>query len=102
MPAPTPVPRITPNTISTPAAAPSVASEIAKQLASFAIRTARPRASSTSRWSGRPISQTELAFFTTPLAGLIVPGMPIPTVAVTPTHRSRSAISVTMASTVAR
>ena len=51
-PPPTPVPRITPKTLSHPAAAPSVASDSAKQLASLARRTGRPSAASRSRPSG--------------------------------------------------
>ena len=42
MPAPTPVPRITPNTTSAPAPAPSIASDSAKQFASLVMRTSRP------------------------------------------------------------
>jgi hypothetical protein len=73
---------ITPNTTAAPAAAPSVASEIAKQFASLAIRTGRPSRDERSSRSGRPISQTELAFLTKPVVGEIAPGIPTPTVAV--------------------
>ena len=62
-----------------PAAAPSAASETAKQFASLAIRTSRPRRRSRSARSGWPISQTELAFLTRPVAAEMVPGMPTPT-----------------------
>ena len=64
-----------------PAPAPSAASLSAKQLASFSTRTSRPSAwlmSWSKRWPFRPM---ELAFLTSPVAGLITPGMPIPTVA---------------------
>ena len=37
-----------------------------------------------------PFSAIELAFFTSPVAGLITPGMPMPTVAVTPSCASAS------------
>ena len=79
MPPPTPVPRITPNTVPWPAPAPSIASDKAKQLASLAKRTGRPSAASTSRPSGWPISQVELAFLTSSVAATMVPGIPIPT-----------------------
>ena len=68
-PAPVPVPRMTPNTTSAPAAAPSAASDIAKQFASLAMRTGRPSTDVRSSRSGRPISQTELAFLTRPVDG---------------------------------
>ena len=55
-PPPTPVPRMTPKTTRAPAPAPSAASDSAKQLASFSIRTGRPRRSRKSRSSGRPLS----------------------------------------------
>ena len=48
-----------------------------------------------------PFSVVELAFFTRPVAGLITPGMPMPTVAVTPSFTSVSRTSAAMASRVA-
>ena len=48
-----------------------------------------------------PFSVVELAFFTSPVAGLITPGMPIPTVAVTPSCASASRTSAAIASSVA-
>jgi hypothetical protein len=84
IPAPTPVPRTTPKTVSMPTAAPSVASDRIKQLASAARRVGRPIAVSRSCCSGRPLSQVELALFTNPVIGEIVPGIPIPTGVVSP------------------
>ena len=78
-PPPQPVPRMTPNTERAPAPAPSTASDRAKQLASLASRTGRPSCASRSRRNGWPLSQVELAFCTSPLAGDIEPGMPMPT-----------------------
>ena len=66
------------------APAPSTASDRAKQLASLATRTGRPSRCARSRSSGCPISQVLLAFFTRPVAGDSVPGMPMPTVPVRP------------------
>src|SRR4030088_2947821 len=74
MPPPTPVPRMTPKTVSIAAAAPSVASDRAKQLASLAKRTGRPSLVSKSCCNGRPISHVEFAFLTTPVTGEIPPG----------------------------
>src|SRR5438094_735273 len=48
--------------------------------------------------SGRPLSQTELAFFTSPVWGTTVPGMPTPTVPVSSAARSSSRTSPAMAS----
>ena len=93
---------MTPKTTSRPAAAPSRASETAKQSASLARRTSRPRHSSTWRWNGWPISQVELAFLITPVAGEMVPGMPMPTVPVAPVSASISCTMAHTASTVAR
>ena len=62
----------------------------AKQLASFSTRTSRPSRALMSRSNGWPFSAMELAFFTSPVAGLITPGMPMPTVAVTPSCASAS------------
>ncbi len=90
MPPPQPVPRITPNTTRQPAPAPSAASLSAKQLASFSTRTSRPSSAAMSRSSALPFSTVELAFFTSPVAGLMVPGMPMPTVQVSPSSRSTS------------
>jgi hypothetical protein len=100
-PPPQPVPMITPNTTDAPAAAPSLASESAKQLASLARRTGRSSRASTSWCSRRPFSHVELAFFTTPVAGEIVPGMPMPTVQACPIACSASATSAAMTCTVA-
>ena len=83
-----------------PAPAPSVASESAKQLASFSIRTGRPSRAARSRSSGRPTIQVELAFFTRPLAGETVPGMPIPTLPRRPVACSSSATRPWMAARV--
>ena len=88
MPPPQPVPRITPNTTSLPAPAPSAASLSAKQWASFWTRTSRPSSAAMSRSSACPFRTFEFAFFTRPVAGLIAPGMPTPTVAVTPSSAS--------------
>ena len=100
IPPPQPVPRITPNTTPNPAPAPSVASLRAKQLASFSTRTSRPSAWLMS-WSKRwPFSAMELAFLTRPVAGLITPGMPIPTVALMPSRHSHSRTRPAIASTV--
>ena len=101
IPPPVPVPTITPKTTRAPLAAPSVASESAKQLASFAQRTARPNAFARSRSKARPLSQVELAFFTRPVAGESVPGMPTPTVPVAPVARSSAVTSVAIACSVA-
>ncbi len=95
-----PVPRITPNTTSAPAAAPSAASETARQLASLASRTARPSRRSKSAWNGRPLSHVELAFLTRPVAGEIAPGMPSPTVQGAPTAASAAATTDTRRSIV--
>ena len=101
MPPPTPVPRITPNTVPSPDAAPSTASDSAKQFASFAKRTSRPSAVSTSRASCLPISQVELAFLTSPVPATIVPGMPIPTEARVPISPSSAETRPAIAATVA-
>jgi len=92
---------MTPNTTCAPAAAPSVASESAKQFASFMSRTGRLSRSSRSRWSGRPLSQTELAFFTSPVWGTTVPGIPTPTEPASSAARSSSRTNPTMASSEA-
>jgi hypothetical protein len=102
MPAPTPVPRMTPKAVSMPAAAPSVASDRAKQLASLARRAGRPKVDSRSRCSGWPINHVVLAFFTSPVIGEIVPGIPIPTEAVSPICCSIPATRAVIASIVAR
>ena len=78
---------MTPNTTRLPAAAPSAASLSAKQLASFWTRTGRPSLASMSRSKRWPLSALEFAFLTRPVAGLMTPGMPTPTVAVTPSSR---------------
>ena len=96
-----PVPRMTPNTRRWPAPAPSAASDRAKQLASFSTRTSRPSLAPMSRSNGWPLSAMELAFFTRPVAGLITPGMPMPTLAVTPSWASTSRTRAAMASSVA-
>ena len=75
MPPPTPVPRMTVNTIAAPAPAPSVASERARQLASLANATGRPIRAITSSSNRRPFSQVRLAFLIRPVAGAIAPGM---------------------------
>ncbi len=54
-----------------------------------------------SRSNAWPFSAIELAFFTSPLAGLITPGMPMPTLAVTPSWVSTSRTRVAMPSSVA-
>jgi hypothetical protein len=81
---------MTPNTMDAPCAAPSVASDSAKQFASFDTRSGRPSARSRSRSRGWPISQVEFAFFTKPVTAEMAPGMPMPTVQVVPTSRSRA------------
>ena len=96
---PVPVPTITPNTIACPAAAPSIASESAKQLASFASRTHGAVVARCPAASGLPFNQVELAFLTRPVAGEIVPGIPIPTGA-RPTAASASSTSAAIASSV--
>jgi hypothetical protein len=93
---------MTPKTVSIPMAAPSVASDRTKQLASLAKRIGRPRTASRSRCSGRPINQVELAFFTNPVIGEIVPGIPIPMDAVSPIRRSITPARAVIASIVAR
>ena len=95
MPPPTPVPRITPKTTRAPAPAPSTASESAKQFASFSMRTTRPKARSRSSFSGRPMSQVELAFLTRPVSRESAPGMPIPT-APSPISRTSAATAATV------
>ncbi len=99
-PPPVPVPIITPNTTSAPAAAPSVASDNAKQFASFAKRTGRPSSRGKSSASGCAFSQVEFAFLTNPVAGEMVPGMPTPTLPRAPASRSSAATSMTIASSV--
>jgi len=84
-----------------PAPAPSVASDSAKQFASFASRTGRSSARSRSACSGRPFSQVEFAFFTTPVAGEMTPGMPMPTGGRSPLKRSISRTSDTIAAMLA-
>ena len=71
---------MTPNTVCCPAPAPSDASDRAKQLASFSIRTGRPSTAARSWSRARPFRASELEFFTSPVAGLMTPGMPMPTV----------------------
>ena len=97
MPPPTPVPRITPNTARAPLPAPSIASDSAKQLASFATRTGRSSARSRSSLSGRPMSQVELAFLTSPLTRESAPGIPTPTVP-GPASRASAATTASVAS----
>ena len=81
---------ITAKTAAAPAApAPSTASLNAKQLASLAKRSGRDSSRCRSSASGRPMTQVELAFFTSPVSGEMVPGIPIPTVALAATSRSR-------------
>src|SRR3989449_273177 len=48
--------------------------------------------------NGRPLSQTELAFFTSPVRGTSVPGMPTPTVPASWAGPSSSRTSAAMAS----
>ena len=55
-----------------------------------------------SRSNAWPFSAIELAFFTRPVAGLITPGMPMPTVAVSPSSRSASRTRPAMAASVGR
>src|SRR6266852_4256872 len=90
IPPPQPVPNITAKTTCLPAPAPSVASETARQLASFAHRTSRPSARLRSLSKGFPINHVELAFFTKPVFVEIVPGIPMPTVALRPSFFSIS------------
>ena len=78
-PPPTPVPRMTANTTSAPAAAPSVHSESARQLASLARAMLWPRAACRSACSGWPLRHVELQFFIRPDRRDGVPGVPIPT-----------------------
>jgi hypothetical protein len=100
MPAPTPVPRITPNTRRRPAPAPSLASDSAKQLASFSTRTSRPSARARSSASGRSLSWVELAFLIRPVTDEIAPGVPTPTLARTPSSPSTASTSPRTASIV--
>ena len=100
IPPPTPVPRITPNTVSNPRPAPSIASDSVKQLASLATRTGRESRASRSASSGRPLSQVEFAFLTRPVAWLTTPGMPTPTEPVRPASASISATTSVIASRV--
>ncbi len=92
---------MTPNTVPWPAPAPSAASDSAKQLASFSTRTSRASSALMSRSNAWPFSAIELAFFTSPVAGLITPGMPMPTVAVTPSSASASRTKAAMPSSEA-
>jgi hypothetical protein len=85
-----------------PAAAPSVASETARQLASFWMRTGRASAASRSCCKGWPLSHSELAFLTLPVAGEIAPGMPTPTVHAPPTERSAADSKAAIVAIVAR
>jgi len=68
-PPPVPVPMMTPNTTSAPAAAPSIASDNAKQFASFAKRIGRLSRRGSSSASGRPVSHVEFEFLISPVAG---------------------------------
>ncbi len=89
MPPPTPVPRMTPNT--TPVAGAGAVGRLATGRSSWRRSRPAPRgpAARLMSWSnGWPFSVVELAFFTRPVAGLITPGMPMPTVAVTPSCAS--------------
>ena len=100
IPEPLPVPKIRARTIFFPAPAPSVASDTAMQLASFATRTSR-RKSAVKSWSNFcPFSHTELAFFTLPVKGEMVPGMPMPTVPVCPVACSASSTRLLIAAKV--
>jgi hypothetical protein len=96
-----PVPTITPNTTSSSAPAPSMASESAKQFASLASRTGRERAAERSSANGRPMSHCAFAFFITPLAGEMAPGVPTPTVARRPHSRSIECTRPAIAASVA-
>jgi hypothetical protein len=100
MPPPTPVPRITPKTVSKPWPAPSIASDSVKQLASLATRTGRESLASRSARSGRPMSHVELAFLTSPVVRLTTPGMPTPTEPARPVSASISATRRTIVSRV--
>jgi hypothetical protein len=66
------------------------ASDTARQLASLAMRTGRSSMASRSLSSGWPFSQVELAFFTLPVNGEMVPGMPRPTEPFLPVAASAS------------
>ena len=68
------------NTTLAPAPAPSTDSDTARQFASFASLTSLPSAVAMSCSKSLPVIQVEFAFFTSPVLGEIVPGIPIPTV----------------------
>ena len=91
---------ITPKTTLAPAAAPSVASDSAKQLASLANRIGRSSSCDRSSASGLPFNQVEFEFLIRPVAGEIVPGMPIPTLPLAPISRSISRTRPATASSV--
>ena len=90
IPAPTPVPRIAPKTTLASRPAPSVASDSAKQFASLVMRISRSSKRSRSRLIGWPLRHTEFEPRSSPVAREIEPGVPSPTVPVTPSFRSAS------------
>ena len=100
MPPPTPVPRITPNTVAAPAAAPSVASDSVKQSASLAMRTSRPSRALRSSRRHSPLSQVELQLRMRPDTGEAAPGVPTPTLPLSPNPDSMRWTSAAMASSV--
>ena len=75
-------------------------SDSVKQLASLAARTGRASLVSRSASSGRPMSQVELAFLTSPVTWLTTPGMPTPTEPMRPASASISATRRAIASRV--
>ena len=80
-PPPVPVPMITPNTTAAPRRRrrwPLTARSNWRRSPAAPAAPARARDRSS---SGRPMSQVELAFLISPVAGEIAPGMPMPTVA---------------------
>ncbi len=81
---------------------PSIASDSAKQFASLAKRTGRSRTAERSAEKFCPFNHVEFEFFTRPVTGEIVPGMPTPTVPRAPVERSISITSDAMASMVPR
>jgi hypothetical protein len=78
-PLPHPVPTMMPNTIAAPAAAPSEASESTKQFGVVGDAYRPANATPRSRSIGCPINRVELAFFTSPVFGLMAPGIATPT-----------------------
>ena len=78
IPAPVPVPIITPNTTECDFPAPSTASERAKQFASFSNLISLFKLFFKSFLKGFPFNQMELAFFIKDVSRETDPGIPIP------------------------